>query len=135
MALAEKFQLALTEVLKLRRSIIISMFLKTEERSPEIAIRVCNSITCEMSGAKELISELRNNLGDDVRYSPHHQRVHATGPRLLPSAKTRSYMPRPTLYKVRLRKRSEGCYSQPHRLRHTSWRVVIRRLNAASQMS
>ena len=67
-ALAEEFQLALTEVFE--TATFYHHFDVLEDgvsAPPEITIRVCNSITCEMSGAKELISELRNNLGDDVR--------------------------------------------------------------------
>ena len=67
-ALAEEFQLALTEVFE--TATFYHHFDVLEDGGsapPEITIRVCNSITCEMSGAKELISELRDNLGDDVR--------------------------------------------------------------------
>ena len=67
-ALAEEFQLALTEVFETATFYHHFDVLEDGESAPpEITIRVCNSITCEMSGAKELISELRDNLGDDVR--------------------------------------------------------------------
>lgn len=67
-ALAEEFRLALTEVFETATFYHHFDVLKDGGSAPpEITIRVCNSITCEMSGAKELISELRENLGDDVR--------------------------------------------------------------------
>ncbi len=37
---------------------------------PAITIRVCDSVSCELNGAKELISGLQSALGDSVRVQP-----------------------------------------------------------------
>lgn len=37
---------------------------------PPLTVRVCNSISCEMAGAKTLIAELQSSLGADVRVQP-----------------------------------------------------------------
>tara|TARA_Y100001970_G_C14258817_1_gene877853 strand:- start:12705 stop:14408 length:1704 start_codon:yes stop_codon:yes gene_type:complete len=37
---------------------------------PPITIRVCDSLTCEMLGAKKLINELKKNSGNDIRILP-----------------------------------------------------------------
>ncbi len=45
--------------------------LKTGETpSPALTVRVCDSLTCEMFGAKELIAELKSNNNADVRIQP-----------------------------------------------------------------
>ena len=45
--------------------------LKTGETpSPALTVRVCDSLTCEMFGAKELIDELKSNNNADVRIQP-----------------------------------------------------------------
>ncbi len=37
---------------------------------PALTVRVCDSVSCELSGAKELIATLKNTLGDNVRVQP-----------------------------------------------------------------
>lgn len=37
---------------------------------PELTVRVCESVTCEMFGAKNLITDLQQKLGDKVRVQP-----------------------------------------------------------------
>jgi len=41
-----------------------------ETPSPALTVRVCDSLTCEMFGAKELIDELKSNNSADVRIQP-----------------------------------------------------------------
>jgi len=45
------------------------------EAPPELTVRVCDSVTCEMSGANELLDRLEQSLGDRVRI----QRVPCVG--------------------------------------------------------
>ena len=37
---------------------------------PEVTVRVCDSVSCEMAGSKELIASLQKSLGDAVRVQP-----------------------------------------------------------------
>ncbi|MEY8207787.1 MAG: NAD(P)H-dependent oxidoreductase subunit E, partial [SAR324 cluster bacterium] len=37
---------------------------------PPLTVRICDSLTCEMSGAKELTESLKNVLGEGVRIQP-----------------------------------------------------------------
>ncbi len=37
---------------------------------PALTVRVCESVTCDMFGARELISKLKDSLGDGVRVQP-----------------------------------------------------------------
>ncbi|TSA50808.1 MAG: NADH-quinone oxidoreductase subunit F, partial [Nitrosomonadales bacterium] len=37
---------------------------------PQLTVRVCESVTCDMFGAKGLIKELQSALGDQVRVQP-----------------------------------------------------------------
>jgi len=41
-----------------------------ENPPPPLTVRVCESLTCEMFGAHELLSELRGQTGKDVRIQP-----------------------------------------------------------------
>jgi len=67
-ALADEFRLALTEVYE-TATFYHHFDVPEDEQTapPEITIRVCDSLTCEMSGARELISEIKSTLGDQVR--------------------------------------------------------------------
>ena len=67
-ALADEFRLALTEVYETATFYHHFDVLEDDQAvPPEITIRVCDSLTCEMSGAGELLSDLRATLGGDVR--------------------------------------------------------------------
>jgi len=46
-----------------------------DDAPPELTVRVCDSITCEMYGANELVAKLEGIVGDDVRV----QRVPCVG--------------------------------------------------------
>ena len=89
-ALAEEFQLALTEYLKQRHSIIISMFLKTDGALPGNHNQGMQFHYLRNVWRKELMSELRDNLGDGVRILSAPCMGACGEPRLLPSVKTRS---------------------------------------------
>ena len=41
-----------------------------ETAPPELTVRVCESISCEMAGAKELIPQLEKTLGKNIRVQP-----------------------------------------------------------------
>ena len=67
-ALADEFRLALAEVYETATFYHHFDVLDDDQAvPPAITIRVCDSITCEMSGARELLAELQSSLGDDVR--------------------------------------------------------------------
>ena len=67
-ALAEEFRLALSEIYETATFYHHFDILEDDQGPPpEITIRVCNSLTCEMAGAKSLISNLKSTLGEDVR--------------------------------------------------------------------
>ena len=46
-----------------------------EQAPPELTVRVCDSVTCEMYGCNSLVSELESSVGDNVRV----QRVPCVG--------------------------------------------------------
>lgn len=67
-ALAEAFRLSLTEVYETATFYHHFDVLEDDQASPpEITVRVCDSIACEMSGAQNLISGLQASHGDRVR--------------------------------------------------------------------
>lgn len=37
---------------------------------PKLTVRVCESVSCEMAGARELIEQLKSDLGDGIRVQP-----------------------------------------------------------------
>ena len=41
-----------------------------ENPPPNLTVRVCESVSCELAGAKDLLSTLQNTLGDTVRLQP-----------------------------------------------------------------
>ncbi len=71
LALAIDMQLPMTEVYETASFYHHFDVLKTGETpSPALTVRVCDSLTCEMFGAKELIDELKSNNSADVRIQP-----------------------------------------------------------------
>ncbi|MGB0630681.1 MAG: NAD(P)H-dependent oxidoreductase subunit E [Alphaproteobacteria bacterium] len=67
-ALANEFRVAMTEVYETATFYHHFDVLEDGQSAPpEITIRVCDSITCEMSGAGQLMSDLKRTLGDTVR--------------------------------------------------------------------
>ena len=41
-----------------------------EAPPPPLTVRVCESVSCELAGAKDLLSSLKQGLGDQVRTLP-----------------------------------------------------------------
>jgi len=67
-ALAEEYQLPLSEVYETATFYHHFDVLKDDEAPPaEITVRVCNSITCDMMGSKELTQSLRSSQKKNVR--------------------------------------------------------------------
>ena len=112
-AFAQEMQLALTEVYEVATFYAHFDVVKDgEPPPPAVTVRVCNSLSCAMAGAEELLRELPKKLGGDVRVirapcmgacdrAPvcavgHAQVMHATPrawPRPVRTARTRAPMP------------------------------------------
>jgi formate dehydrogenase len=70
-ALAEQMKLAPTEIYEVATFYHHFDVIKEDEAPPPVVtVRVCESVTCEMFGAQQLIHELRASLGDGVRVQP-----------------------------------------------------------------
>ena len=72
-ALAEEMKLAMTEVYEVATFYHHFDIVKEGDAAPPaITVRVCDSIACEMAGARELLAKLPGVLGKDVRilYAP-----------------------------------------------------------------
>src|SRR3954464_14890864 len=66
-ALAEEMRLALVEVYEVASFYAhFDIVLEDETPPPPLTVRVCDSLTCEMFGAAELLDELQNRIGDTV---------------------------------------------------------------------
>jgi NADH:ubiquinone oxidoreductase subunit F (NADH-binding)/NADH:ubiquinone oxidoreductase subunit E len=67
-ALAEEMRLALVEVYEVASFYAhFDIVMEDEAPPPELTVRVCDSLTCELFGANQLLSELQDRLGDTVR--------------------------------------------------------------------
>ncbi len=67
-ALAEEMKLSMTEVFEVATFYHhFDVVKEGEQAPPALTVRVCDSIACEMAGAKELLERLRGVLGKDVR--------------------------------------------------------------------
>jgi len=75
-ALAAEMQLATTEIYEVATFYHhFDVIREGDDAPPELTVRVCDSITCEMYGANELVAKLEGIVGDDVRV----QRVPCVG--------------------------------------------------------
>lgn len=75
-ALAAEMQLATTEIYEVATFYHhFDVIREGQDAPPELTVRVCDSITCEMYGANELVAKLEGVVGDDVRV----QRVPCVG--------------------------------------------------------
>lgn len=75
-ALAKEMKLATTEVYEVATFYHhFDVIKEGQEAPPALTVRVCDSISCEMFGANELIKQLMQQTGDDVRI----QRVPCVG--------------------------------------------------------
>ena len=67
-ALAQEMRLALTEVYEVASFYAHFDVVREGERPPPpLTVRVCDSIACELAGARALLAELAGNAGQDVR--------------------------------------------------------------------
>jgi NADH:ubiquinone oxidoreductase subunit F (NADH-binding)/NADH:ubiquinone oxidoreductase subunit E len=67
-ALAEEMRLALVEVYEVASFYAhFDIIMDDEAPPPELTVRVCDSLTCELFGAQTLLTELQDRLGDAVR--------------------------------------------------------------------
>ncbi|MFQ5773278.1 MAG: NADH-ubiquinone oxidoreductase-F iron-sulfur binding region domain-containing protein [Kiloniellaceae bacterium] len=67
-ALAEEMKLPMAEVFEVASFYAhFDIVLDGEDRPPEITIRVCDSLSCEMMGAQKLLAELPAQVGANVR--------------------------------------------------------------------
>jgi formate dehydrogenase len=67
-ALAEEMRLALVEVYEVASFYAhFDIVMDDEAAPPQITVRVCDSLTCELFGAATLLNALQNQLGDGVR--------------------------------------------------------------------
>jgi len=67
-ALAQEMRLALTEVYEVATFYAhFDVVLDDTQTPPELTVRVCDSLSCELSGARELLQRLPATLGDTIR--------------------------------------------------------------------
>jgi len=67
-ALAQEMKLAMTEVYEVASFYHHFDIVDTDDLPPPpVTVRVCETLSCQMAGAKELLEELPNALGPDVR--------------------------------------------------------------------
>src|ERR1700733_6920672 len=67
-ALAEEMKLALVEVYEVASFYAhFDIVMDDETPPPELTVRVCDSLTCELMGAQKLLAALPAKLGDKVR--------------------------------------------------------------------
>ena len=67
-ALAEEMRLALVEVYEVASFYAhFDIVMEDEAPPPEITVRVCDSLTCELFGATALLGDVQERLGDAVR--------------------------------------------------------------------
>jgi len=67
-ALAEEMQLALVEVYEVASFYAhFDIVMEDEAPPPPLTVRVCDSLSCELAGAMQLLERLRGRLGEGVR--------------------------------------------------------------------
>lgn len=70
-ALAHELKLAPTEVYEVATFYHHFDVVRENETPPQaLTVRVCDSVSCELAGAQDLITGLKNALGDSVRIQP-----------------------------------------------------------------
>ncbi len=70
-ALAREMKLAMTEVYEVATFYHhFDVIKEGEQAPPALTVRVCDSLSCELSGSNELIKGLKQSLGDKVRVIP-----------------------------------------------------------------
>ncbi len=67
-ALAEEMRLALVEVYEVASFYAhFDIVMDGEAPPPPLTVRVCDSLSCELAGAGQLLADLKSRLGDEVR--------------------------------------------------------------------
>ena len=67
-ALASEMKLAMAEVFEVASFYAhFDLVMEGEDAPPELTIRVCDSLTCEMLGAQKILSDLPGAVGENVR--------------------------------------------------------------------
>jgi formate dehydrogenase beta subunit len=67
-ALAEEMRLSLVEVYEVASFYAhFDIVMDGERPPPALTVRVCDSLSCELAGARQLLTELQSRLGDSVR--------------------------------------------------------------------
>jgi formate dehydrogenase beta subunit len=67
-ALAEEMRLSLVEVYEVASFYAHFDIVKDDEKPPPpVTVRVCDSLSCELAGAQQLLAELQTRLGNEVR--------------------------------------------------------------------
>jgi formate dehydrogenase beta subunit len=67
-ALAEEMRLALVEVYEVASFYAhFDIVMDDEKPPPPLTVRVCDSLSCELAGAAQLLADLQTRLGDGVR--------------------------------------------------------------------
>jgi len=67
-ALADEMRLSMAEVYEVATFYAhFDVVKEGEDAPPPLTVRVCDSLTCEMMGANELLTSLKEGLGDQVR--------------------------------------------------------------------
>jgi len=70
-ALAREMKLAMTEVYEVATFYHhFDVIKEGEQAPPALTVRVCDSLSCELSGSSDLIKGLKQSLGDEVRVIP-----------------------------------------------------------------
>ena len=70
-ALAQEMRMALAEVYEVATFYAhFDVVKEGETPPPPVTVRVCESLTCELFGARELLAKLKGQLGPDVRVVP-----------------------------------------------------------------
>ncbi|HEY1301147.1 MAG TPA: NAD(P)H-dependent oxidoreductase subunit E [Stellaceae bacterium] len=67
-ALAEEMRLSLVEVYEVASFYAhFDIVMEDEAPPPPVTVRICDSLSCELAGARQLLAELQARLGDGVR--------------------------------------------------------------------
>ena len=67
-ALAEEMRLALVEVYEVASFYAhFDIVMDDEKPPPAVTVRVCDSLSCELAGARQLLADLQSRLGEGVR--------------------------------------------------------------------
>ncbi len=69
-ALAAEMRLPVVEVFEVASFYHHFQILKDEQPAPAITVRVCDSLSCQLAGSNQLLTQLQRDLGGDVQVIP-----------------------------------------------------------------